>query len=128
MIKVYLATIPSLYEGEDIEVRYSIMENEELLRKETIFLEYVKPVAAGLEAMDALFRILPRYKKESISIFINDPALLEILQGTSTTKNVEIVKTANNVKRQLKKFADLSIISLTHDKAEWEQWNNATII
>ena len=36
MIKAYLAWIPSYYEGEDIETRYAIFKDEELLDRKSV--------------------------------------------------------------------------------------------
>lgn len=44
MIKAYLAAFPMLYEGEDIEVRYSLFQDDIPIKKESIYLEYMKPL------------------------------------------------------------------------------------
>ncbi|MEG2871059.1 MAG: hypothetical protein RR875_05865, partial [Clostridium sp.] len=66
MIKAYLAAIPSLYEGEDIEVRYSIFKDEVLARQESGFLEYVKPALVGQASVLTLLPKLEKYKEEEI--------------------------------------------------------------
>ena len=40
MIKAYLTWISTPYEGEDIEIRYSIFQDGELIFKESIFEDY----------------------------------------------------------------------------------------
>lgn len=40
MIKAYLAAFPMLYEGEDIEVRYSLFQDDIPIKKESIYLGY----------------------------------------------------------------------------------------
>ena len=39
MIKAYLTAIPTLYEGEDVQIRYSVYEDDNNLFKEVVLLE-----------------------------------------------------------------------------------------
>lgn len=122
MIKVYLAAFPMLYEGEDIEVRYSIFQDDILIKKESIYLEYVKPAVVGLHSVLTLLLKLEEYKEEEITIMINDASLFEIMKGSCTTKNGDVLKMASKTKKQLGKFKNLSFINVTKDKAALAKW------
>lgn len=126
MIKAYLAAIPSLYEGEDIEVRYSVFQEEELFKRESDFLAYVKPALAGLTAVLTLLRKLEKYKEQEITVYINDASLLELLKGTSTVKNGEVVKMAGKVKKQLNKFEQIVFVNVGKNKEQLDAWNENT--
>ena len=123
MIKAYLAGFPSLYEGEDIEVRYTIFEDQELLLKESVVLEYVKPIIVGQVALIKLLIILERYTEEDIAIIVNDAALCELIRGTSTTKNKDVLQMARDIKKELAKFKKLNIKDVREDRVEFKKWN-----
>lgn len=122
MIKVYLAVFPMLYEGEDIEVRYSLFQNDVLIKKESIYLEYMKPAVVGLNSVLTMLLKLEEYKDEEITIIINDASLHEIIKGCSTTRNGDVLKMASKMKKQLIKFDNLSFINVTKDKAFLARW------
>ncbi|MEF9939761.1 MAG: hypothetical protein RR768_06560 [Clostridium sp.] len=126
MIKAYLAAIPSLYEGEDIEVRYSIFKDEVLARQESGFLEYVKPALVGQASVLTLLPKLEKYKEEEIRIFINDASLYEILRGTNPTKNGDVIKMSDKIKKQLKKFKNLTFENITKNQAVLSEWKEYT--
>ncbi|MHC1723823.1 MAG: hypothetical protein AB9836_11555 [Aminipila sp.] len=122
MIKAYLAAFPMLYEGEDIEVRYSIFEDDVLIKKESIFLAYMKPAVVGLSSVITLLRNLEQYKEKEITVVLNDASLYEVLKGASTTKNGDVIKMANQTKRQQAKFQNLFFINVTKDKNALARW------
>lgn len=122
MIKAYLAAFPMLYEGEDIEVRYSLFQDDIPIKKESIYLEYMKPAVVGLNSILTMLLKLEEYKDEEITIIINDASLYEIIKGCSTTKNVDVLKMASNMKKQLVKFDKLSFINVTKDKGSLAKW------
>ncbi len=122
MIKAYLAAFPMLYEGEDIEVRYSLFQDNIPIRKESIYLEYMKPSIVGLNSILTMLEKLEEYKEEEITIIINDASLYEITKGCSTTQNVDVLKMASKMKKQLVKFENLSFINVTKDKASLAEW------
>lgn len=126
MIKAYLAAIPSLYEGEDIEVRYSVFQDEVLYKRESDFLEYEKPALAGLISVITLLRKLEKYKDQEITVFINDASLHELLKGSSTVKNGEIVKMASKVKKQSGKFEQLAFVNVNKNKEQLDMWKENT--
>jgi len=122
MIKVYLAAFPMLYEGEDIEVLYRVFQDDILVKKDEFYLEYVKPAVVGLHAVLAVLSKLEEYKEEVITLIINDSALNEIIKGSCTTKNGDVLKMASKVKKQMTKFKNLSFINVTKDKASLAKW------
>lgn len=126
MIKAYLAAIPSLYEGEDIEVRYTIFQDDILMKKEADYLEYEKPAVTGLISVLTLLRKLEKYKAQEIIVFINDPSLYEILIGRSTVKNGDVIKMAGKVKKQLDKFEELTFDDVYKNKDAMAVWKENT--
>jgi hypothetical protein len=122
MIKVYLAAFPMLYEGEDVEVRYSLFQDEVPVKKESIYSEYMKPAVVGLYSVLTILLKLEEYQDDEIIILINDSSLYELIKGSSTTKNGDVLKMASKMKKQLVKFNNLSFINVTKDKASLAKW------
>ena len=122
MINVYLTAFPMLYEGEDVEVRYCLLHDGIPEKKRSMYLEYMKPAAVGLNSVLALLKELEPYKEEEITVLINDEALYELIKGSSTTKNGEVLKAASKTKKQLAKFAKLSFVNVTRDKKAFAEW------
>ncbi|MDF2657126.1 MAG: hypothetical protein K0R19_3600 [Bacillota bacterium] len=122
MIKVYLAAFPMLYEGEDIEVRYSLFQDDLPVRKESVYSEYMKPAIVGMHSILTILLKLEEYKDEEITVILNDASLYEIIKGSSTTKNGDVLKMASKMKKQLVKFNNLSFINVTKDKASLAKW------
>lgn len=123
MIKAYLVGISSQFEGEDIEVRYRIYKDGELISKESILMEYKKPAIVGQIALVRLLKELEKYINEEIVIIVNDPALCELIRGTSTTKNQVVLNMAKRTKEKLAKFNNYVIKDVTGDRIELEKWN-----
>lgn len=122
MIKAYLTSFPMLYEGEDIEVRYSIFEENVLKTKETVYLPYMKPAIVGLNSVLTLLQKLEENKDKEITVVINDASLYEVIKGSSTIKNGDVIKMASKLKRQQAKFMSLSFINVTKDKEALATW------
>jgi predicted ribosome-associated RNA-binding protein Tma20 len=123
MIKAYMAAFSTLYEGEDIEVRYSLIQDDQVIKEESVYLEYMKPAVVGVNALLILLRKLEAYKQETIVITINDGALNEIIRGTNTTQNGEVLKLAGKIKKELSKFQRVSFVNVTNkDRAELAEW------
>jgi hypothetical protein len=123
MIEAFLAAFPTLYEGEDIEIRYCIIQGEVPIKKETIYSDYLKPSVVGISAVLTLLTELDKYKESEITIMIKDDALYEIIRGTSTTQKGEVLKMASKMKKALAKFESLSFINVTNkDKTLLSQW------
>lgn len=123
MIKAYLVGISSLYEGEDIEVRYSIYEDQELLSKQSIMMGYMKPAIVGQVALRTVLKELEKYRGKEIVIIVNDPALNEIIRGTSTTKNKDVLQMARETKEELVKFGNTVIKDVSVDRVELAKWS-----
>lgn len=124
MIKAYLAFIAAGYEGEDVEIQYSIYKEEELLKKEELYIDYKKPVLAGQFAIRVLLEELEDYKEEKIKIIIHDGALYEVLMGTSTSKNRELQELGRETREQMESFKDIEIEDIEGDYLEIEKWSN----
>lgn len=124
MIKAYLTWISTPYEGEDIEIRYSIFRDEELLLKESVIEEYTKPALCGLVAMTKLLKKLEKYIKEEIVVIINDGALFEMLNATSRTKKEEVQYLGHKVRKAVDKFYDIRIENISGNHLEIQEWAN----
>ena len=123
MIKAYLAGISSQYEGEDIEVRYRIYEDQELLCKESVIMGYKKPAIVGQVALITLLKELEKYMGKEIVIIVNDAALSEIIRGTSTTQNMDVLKMVSKTREKMDRFKNLVIKDVSGDYAELVKWN-----
>lgn len=123
MIKAYLAGIASQYEGEDIEVRYSIYNEQELLCKEAVLMDYKKPAIVAQVALLTLLKKLERYRDSEIVIIINDAALNEIIRGTSTTKNTDVLKMQRETREELARFGYCIIKNVSGERVELAKWN-----
>ncbi|GEM_PF-2750758 len=86
MIKAYLVGISTQYENEDIQIRYRIYKDQELICEKLIFQGYKKPLVVSHVALLTLLKELKKYMKHEIIIVINDAALNEQIRGTSTTR------------------------------------------
>lgn len=125
MIKAYLAGFTSPLEGEDIEIRYSIYEDQDLLNRQSILLEYQKPALVGLVSLSHLMQELKSQIGKEIVILINDPALYELIRGTSTTKNREQLKMVMEVTKEFMKFDGMILKDVSQDHEELLKWNAA---
>ncbi|MFZ7131847.1 MAG: hypothetical protein ACOWWR_05765 [Eubacteriales bacterium] len=126
MITAYLTGIPAYYEGEDIEIRYSIYDGNEVLCKKSLYSDYIKPAIVGLKALITLFEELENYDSDKIEIIINDAALNELVRGTSTTKNGEVLKLASMAKRKLKRLSkEINIHDISNNHSKILLWDKA---
>lgn len=125
MIKAYLDWTAFEYEGEDIELRYSIYEDEERITNKTINLSYEKPAVVGQIALRTLFKKLKGYMHEDITIIINDAALYEVVKGSSTTENIDVIRMAKDTKIELSRFENCVISYVGGDRDEVEKWYKA---
>lgn len=123
MIKAYLASISTQFEGEEVEARYRIFDDEELLLKKSLMLDYIKPALVGHATLDTLIKELEKYSDQEIKIFINDGALFETVNGTSASKNRELLKMAQDTRKEIDKFHDLEIINVNGNHEQVEEWN-----
>lgn len=124
MIKAYLAGITTQFENEDIQIRYRIYNEQELICEKRIFQGYKKPSIVGSAAVLTLLQELKKHMGHEIVIIINDAALYEQIRGTSTTKNVDVLKMANKVREELKKFkGSVTIKDVGGNHAELVKWH-----
>ena len=124
MIKAYLVGISTPYENEDIQILYRIYKDEELISEKKILQGYRKPSVVSHVALLTLLKELKKYIKDEIIIVINDAALNEQIRGTTTTKKAEVLKMANKVREELKKFNNsVTVKDVSRNHAELMQWN-----
>ena len=123
MIKAYLVGISTQYEGEGIEVRFRIFDGDELVSKKNVMLGYKKPALVGHVAMQTLLKQLEKHNDREILIYINDGALYETINGTSGTKNAELLEKAKETRRELRKFVNLEIVNISGDHTKINEWN-----
>lgn len=124
MIKAYLTWISTPYEGEDIEIRYRIFEDGDLILKESVLEEYSKPALCGLVSMSKLLKVLEKHIKKEIVVIINDGALFEMLNGTSRTKKEEVQYLGHKVRKAVDKFYDIRIENISGNHLEIQEWSN----
>ena len=125
MIKAYLVGISTPYENEDIQILYRIYQDEELISEKKILKGYQKPLVVSHVALLTLLKELKKYIKDEIIIVINDAALNEQIRGTFTTKKAEVVKMANKVRDELKKFNNsVTVKDVSSNHAELMKWND----
>lgn len=124
MITAYLAVLPSYYENEDIEIRYRIYEDEELICKENIFKSYKKPSISELVGLQALLKPLREHDGKEITVIVNNGAINEQLEGTSQTKNNDIIRMSKIVKGDLDKFeTQILIKNISGNNEELKKWD-----
>ncbi|MCR3922196.1 MAG: hypothetical protein NUK65_06735 [Firmicutes bacterium] len=124
MIKAYVVGISNYYEGEDIEVRYSIYVDQELICKKSVFKEYRKPLIVSHVALLTLLKDLKKYKGKEIVIIINDASLNDQIRGLSQTKKQDVIKMAKRVQLELNRFGDsVKVIDVSKDSVKLNEWN-----
>lgn len=123
MIKAYLTWIATPYEGEDMEIRYRIYEDEELIINKSNFVDYCKPVLCGLVSIEKLLNVLKNYKDQNVIIIINDGALYEILNETSMTKKREVQNKGAEIRGEIDLFSNLEIQNVSGNHIEMTKWN-----
>lgn len=123
MIKAYLAWISTSYEGEDIQVQYCIYDEQELICKKSVIVDYRKPAVVGQVALITLLDEMEGYKDKDIIIIVNDSAINEIIKGTTTTKNQDVLKMAIRLRKKLSRFENIVIKDVSQDYAELLKWN-----
>lgn len=124
MITAYLEGIPGFYENEDIEIRYCILNDEEQVCRKSMYMEYKKPVLVGLYALSEICKDLKEYAEEDITIKINDPVLYEQINGTTTTKNKDILRMAETTRTRMRRVSKtIEIVDVSTDRQELLKWN-----
>lgn len=124
MIKAYVTCISTGYEGEDIEIRYSIFKDEELLEKKDFFAKYTKPALCGLVAVQKLLEDLEDHKDDAITIIVNDGFLFDVLNGNSQTKKQDVQVLGRKVRKVLETFDNIRIENVSGDHLGIKEWND----
>ena len=124
MIKAYVVGIESLYEGEDIEIRYSIYKEDELIGRESFYEDYKKPILVTQLAIQKTLKELAKFKQEEIELIINDGSTYSLLEETSMPKNQEAIKLAKVTRRKLKQFNNLTLVNVSADHRQIEEWDS----
>ncbi len=124
MIKAYLAGISTQYEGEDIQIQYCIYDEQELICKNSVMLEYRKPAIVAQIALLTLLNQMEKYRAKEIIIIVNDSAINQIIKGTTSTKNEDVKKMAIKMKRKLSQFENVVIKDVSGDHEELMIWND----
>ncbi|MEG6521533.1 hypothetical protein [Desulfotomaculum sp. 1211_IL3151] len=125
MIKAYLVGISTSYENEDIQILYRIYKDEERISEKKILKGYQKPSVVSHVALLTLLKELKKHIKDEIIIVINDAALNEQIRGTTTTKKAEVLKMANKVREELKKFNhSVTVKDVSGNHAELMKWHD----
>lgn len=123
MITAYLSGITTYFEGEDIEIRFKVFKDEELLFKEAFYKEYQKPFLVNHVALIELLKKLEEYKGEEITVVINDASLYEQIRGTSTLENKKAKRKMMEVEKKLKKFGNtIDVKDVSNNKVELKKW------
>ena len=123
MIKVYVEGISTFYEGEDIELRYSIYENEELVREEKRFDDYVKPSIVLQVALQAALNDLYDYREEEVKVIINDGLAYSVIYGISKPKDRELLRMGGITRGIMRDFSNIEIINISGDTDLIQDWN-----
>ncbi|GKX31615.1 hypothetical protein SH1V18_40950 [Vallitalea longa] len=123
MITAYLVGISTYQENEDIEFRYCIYDDKELICKESIWREYKKPAVVTHYGILSLLKKLNKFSDKDIEIRINDGAVYEQVNGTSSTKNKEVLKMAKKVKERLAHYPNVTIKNVGTNSEELKEWD-----
>ncbi len=103
---------------------YAIYENGEMIDRKVVYHEYRKPALVGMYSVMLLLKEIPELKSEPVEVIVNDGALIEQINGTTSTKNKDVLKVAELTRKQIAKYGDrISIHSVAGNyqaKLEWE--------
>lgn len=125
MITAYLIGISTYQENEDIEIRYSIYNEDKLICRENKWTEYKKAPLVTHTAIDVLLKELEQYEDENITIVINDGAVFEQLNGTSGIKKQDIRKVAKKLREKIESFGGrITIKNVSTDTKARNEWND----
>jgi|GEM_PF-1001924 hypothetical protein len=120
MKKVYLSATPAYHEEEDMIFKYAIYdENDQFVQGDVIYHDYRKPAVTGLYSVIELLKVLKAFRAEEIEIVVNDGALIEQIQGTTDTKNKDVIKVASFTRNKFNAFS--SKIHIKSVAGQYEQ-------
>jgi len=126
MKNIYLKVIPAYQETEEMIFTYAVYdEDETFVEKKELFHEYRKPVLASLFAISSILKELKPYRSEKVVIIVNDGALMDEINGTTQTKNRDVLKVADLTRTNLRRFSDtISVVSVAGNhqaKLNWDR-------
>lgn len=124
MIKAYLTATPSFFEGEDIEVIYSIYREGELLTEQKFYKNFQKPAVVEHFSLIEVLKELKKLDDKEAEIFFNNPSLMEQLNGTSTLKDNGAKKMIMRINDRIKKL-DMHIYftDISQNQEGMKEWN-----
>ncbi len=123
MKKVYILVTPAYHEQEDMIFKYGIYDEDDIfVRGETVYHDYRKPAVAGLFSIIEGLKVVKEFRNEAIEFIVNDGALLEQIQGTTETKNRDVIKVAALTQKKINAFSQQ--ISLKSVAGQYEQMKN----
>jgi len=126
MKKIYVLITPAYHESEEMVFTYAVYDkDEQLVEKKSIYHEYRKPLLAGLFGISAILKELKPYRSEDVIIVVNDGALIEQINGTTTTKNTDVLKIAKTTRKSINNFSDtISFVSVAGNHTEKLNWES----
>lgn len=125
MKTIYLQVTPAYHEQEEMVFTYAVYNGEERVERNVLYFEYRKPVLAALFGVMQVLKELRPYRSEEILVVVNDGALIEQLNGTTSTKNNDVLKVADLARRHVNKFSEtISFISVAGDHQAMLNWES----
>ena len=89
-----------------------------------MYMEYKKPALVGLYALSEICKDLKEYAEEDILIKINDPVLYEQINGTTTTRNRDILRMAETTRTRMRRInKTIEMVDVSTDRQELLKWN-----
>lgn len=126
MKNIYVKVTPAYQETEEMIFTYAVYDEDgTFVEKKELFHDYRKPVLASLFAISSIIKELRPYRSEEIVIIVNDGALIEELNGTTQTKNRDVLKVADLTRNNIRKFSDtISFVSVAGDHQAKLNWDS----
>ncbi len=124
MYTIYLLTTPAYHEVEGMVFRYVMYdEQENVVKSGELEHPYRKPLLTGMYGIMEVLKAIPEYKREAITFIVNDGALVEQVNGTTTTKNRDVLKVAHLTNKHMNKFSGRIVIkSVSGNHEQMKEW------
>lgn len=123
MVEIYLMSEAALHEAEEMLFTYRIYKNGEFVEEKEMGHDYRKPALTGLYGIMALLKEIKVYRPEEVKVYVNDGALRDQLNGTTNTKNKDVLKVAALARKHLAKFSDtITVTDYSTDKVKRKMW------
>ena len=126
MKTIYLKVTPAYQETEEMIFTYTVYDEDgTFVEKKELFHEYRKPVLASLFAISSVLKELRPYRSEKIVITVNDGALIDEINGTTQTKNRDVLKVADLTRNNIRNFSDtISFVSVAGNHPAKLNWDS----